>query len=119
MLHSTGQLYPHRRKHERRESELAYRKYRLAQAIHRTNNNNNSLLEGLDSLAFNEVSYLLYVICDHHALLDQGGFDSLNDEDTTFEALAAHLPLAQMANVTLEEIMGKIPESRTEPYMER
>ena len=38
MLHSTGQLYPHKRKHERRENELAYRKYRLAQSIHRASN---------------------------------------------------------------------------------
>lgn len=63
MLHSTGQLYPHRRKHERRESELAYRKYRLAQSVHRSNNNNNSLLEGLDSLAFNEVSVYIILAC--------------------------------------------------------
>ena len=34
VLHSTGQLYAHRRKHERREHELAYRKYRLAQVVH-------------------------------------------------------------------------------------
>ena len=31
ILHSSGQLYSHKRKHERRETELAYRKFRLAQ----------------------------------------------------------------------------------------
>ncbi|XP_022245140.1 zinc finger protein castor homolog 1-like isoform X2 [Limulus polyphemus] len=31
VLHSSGQLYSHKRKHERRENEMAYRKYKLAQ----------------------------------------------------------------------------------------
>ena len=33
VLHSSGQLYSHKRKHERRENELAYRKFRLAQTM--------------------------------------------------------------------------------------
>lgn len=42
VLHSTGQLYPHKRKHERRDNELAYRKYRLAQTLHSKAANNTS-----------------------------------------------------------------------------
>ncbi|XP_035712778.1 uncharacterized protein LOC110856166 isoform X3 [Folsomia candida] len=33
VLHSSGQLYSHKRKHERRDAELAYRKYKLAQSL--------------------------------------------------------------------------------------
>lgn len=31
MLHSSGQLLSHKRKHERKDSEIAYRKFKLAQ----------------------------------------------------------------------------------------
>lgn len=43
VLHSSGQLYSHKRKHERRENELAYRKFRLAQNMLRSINNDNNL----------------------------------------------------------------------------
>lgn len=33
VLHSSGQLFAHRRKHERRDNELAYRKYKLTQSM--------------------------------------------------------------------------------------
>uniref|UniRef100_T1IV78 C2H2-type domain-containing protein n=1 Tax=Strigamia maritima TaxID=126957 RepID=T1IV78_STRMM len=36
VLHSSGQLYSHKRKHERRDNELAYRKYKLAQSMLKT-----------------------------------------------------------------------------------
>ena len=32
VLHSSGQLFSHKRKHERKESELAYRKYKMTQS---------------------------------------------------------------------------------------
>jgi len=31
VLHSSGQLLSHKRKHERKDSEIAYRKFKLAQ----------------------------------------------------------------------------------------
>lgn len=36
VLHSSGQLFSHKRKHERQDSELAYRKYKLAQSMMKT-----------------------------------------------------------------------------------
>ncbi|CAG2159625.1 unnamed protein product [Oppiella nova] len=42
VLHSSGQLYSHKRKHERRENELAYRKFRLAQNMIRSLNSDNN-----------------------------------------------------------------------------
>ena len=33
VLHSSGQLFSHKRKHERKDNELAYRKYKLAQTL--------------------------------------------------------------------------------------
>ena len=33
VLHSSGQLFAHKRKHERRDNELAYRKYKLTQSM--------------------------------------------------------------------------------------
>ena len=33
VLHSSGQLFSHKRKHERKDNELAYRKYKLAQSM--------------------------------------------------------------------------------------
>lgn len=33
VLHSSGQLFSHKRKHERKDSELAYRKFKLAQSM--------------------------------------------------------------------------------------
>jgi len=33
VLHSSGQLYAHKRKHERKETEVAYRKYKIAQGL--------------------------------------------------------------------------------------
>lgn len=36
VLHSSGQLYSHKRKHERRDTELAYRKFKLAQSMMKT-----------------------------------------------------------------------------------
>lgn len=36
VLHSSGQLFSHKRKHERKDSELAYRKYKLAQSMLKT-----------------------------------------------------------------------------------
>nr|CAH7728455.1 unnamed protein product [Callosobruchus chinensis] len=36
VLHSSGQMFSHKRKHERKDSELAYRKYKLAQSMIRT-----------------------------------------------------------------------------------
>ncbi|KAF0298893.1 Transcription factor castor [Amphibalanus amphitrite] len=35
VLHSSGQLYSHKRKHERQDSEMAYRNYRLSQSLPR------------------------------------------------------------------------------------
>ncbi|KAG8201127.1 hypothetical protein JTE90_028795 [Oedothorax gibbosus] len=36
VLHSSGQLYSHKRKHERQDTELAYRKFKLAQSMMKT-----------------------------------------------------------------------------------
>jgi hypothetical protein len=36
VLHSSGQLYSHKRKHERKDNEIAYRKYKLAQSMMHT-----------------------------------------------------------------------------------
>ncbi|KAF5280739.1 hypothetical protein FQA39_LY18022 [Lamprigera yunnana] len=36
VLHSSGQLLSHKRKHDRKDSELAYRKYKLAQSMMKT-----------------------------------------------------------------------------------
>lgn len=36
VLHSSGQLFSHKRKHERKDSELAYRKFKLAQSMMKT-----------------------------------------------------------------------------------
>lgn len=36
VLHSSGQLFSHKRKHERKDSELAYRKFKLAQSMMRS-----------------------------------------------------------------------------------
>lgn len=36
VLHSSGQLYSHKRKHERKDNEVAYRKYKLAQGMMHT-----------------------------------------------------------------------------------
>ncbi|KAG8222076.1 hypothetical protein J437_LFUL000520, partial [Ladona fulva] len=33
VLHSSGQLYSHKRKHERKDNEMAYRKFKLAQSM--------------------------------------------------------------------------------------
>ena len=33
VLHSSGQLFAHKRKHDRRDNELAYRKYKLTQSM--------------------------------------------------------------------------------------
>ncbi|KAH7955762.1 hypothetical protein HPB52_003809 [Rhipicephalus sanguineus] len=33
VLHSSGQLYSHKRKHERQDTEMAYRKFKLAQSM--------------------------------------------------------------------------------------
>ncbi|KAL3270460.1 hypothetical protein HHI36_021007 [Cryptolaemus montrouzieri] len=41
VLHSSGQLFSHKRKHERKDSELAYRKYKLAQSMMKTMNEGN------------------------------------------------------------------------------
>lgn len=46
VLHSSGQLFSHKRKHERKDSELAYRKYKLAQSMMKT------LQDGSVSLPF-------------------------------------------------------------------
>ena len=35
VLHSSGQLYSHKRKHERRDNELAYRKFKMAHSMMR------------------------------------------------------------------------------------
>ncbi|KAG1670498.1 Transcription factor castor [Nymphon striatum] len=46
VLHSSGQLYSHKRKHERRDNEMAYRKFKLQQSMLKAlseNSNNNSL----------------------------------------------------------------------------
>ncbi|XP_045465819.1 zinc finger protein castor homolog 1-like isoform X1 [Harmonia axyridis] len=41
VLHSSGQLFSHKRKHERKDSELAYRKYKLAQSMMKTMSEGN------------------------------------------------------------------------------
>lgn len=48
VLHSSGQLFSHKRKHERKDSELAYRKYKLAQSMMKT------LQDGSVGLPFRE-----------------------------------------------------------------
>ncbi|XP_031358714.1 zinc finger protein castor homolog 1-like isoform X2 [Photinus pyralis] len=48
VLHSSGQLFSHKRKHERKDSELAYRKYKLAQSMIKT------LQDGGMNLGFRE-----------------------------------------------------------------
>ncbi|KAI2796502.1 Zinc finger protein castor 1 [Blomia tropicalis] len=99
VLHSTGQLYPHKRKHERRENELSYRKYRLAQTIHRVGNNCGNIVPPLDSF--------------------HDSFDHSNDDDTTLDTLAAQLPLAQISTIPIEDILGEIGEKRFIKYIQR
>ncbi|KAK9884307.1 hypothetical protein WA026_005259 [Henosepilachna vigintioctopunctata] len=53
VLHSSGQLFSHKRKHERKDSELAYRKYKLAQSMMKTMNESNSFTREFDSEALN------------------------------------------------------------------
>eukprot|EP00095_Tigriopus_kingsejongensis_P007059 maker-scaffold146_size311726-snap-gene-2.24 protein:Tk07059 transcript:maker-scaffold146_size311726-snap-gene-2.24-mRNA-1 annotation:"transcription factor castor" len=50
VLHSSGQLYSHKRKHERKDNELAYQKYKKAQSM--------SLADHLSSLGGGEPSLI-------------------------------------------------------------
>ena len=43
VLHSSGQLFSHKRKHERKDNELAYRKYKLAQSMMNPGSGQNGL----------------------------------------------------------------------------
>lgn len=63
VLHSSGQLFSHKRKHERKDSELAYRKYKLAQSMIKTLHDGNSTtysnqyeMEGLNLSVFSHSS---------------------------------------------------------------
>lgn len=64
VLHSSGQLFSHKRKHERKDSELAYRKYKLAQSMMKTLQDgttattfpNQYELEGLNLSVFSQQS---------------------------------------------------------------
>ncbi|GAB6019842.1 hypothetical protein CHUAL_001383 [Chamberlinius hualienensis] len=48
VLHSSGQLYSHKRKHERRDNEMAYRKFKLAQSMMRSLGDNQGGQAGDD-----------------------------------------------------------------------
>jgi hypothetical protein len=96
VLHSSGQLYSHKRKHERRENELAYRKFRLAQSMLRSLNSDN-------------------VNFPSHEGSNQGDDDSNRSNSNAVneaEALASQLPLTQIGAIPLEDIIGVIPEHR-------
>ncbi|XP_025834272.1 zinc finger protein castor homolog 1-like isoform X1 [Agrilus planipennis] len=71
VLHSSGQLFSHKRKHERKDSELAYRKYKLAQSMMKTLQDGNlglgtlpreydQQLEGLNLSMFHQGSMSTY-----------------------------------------------------------
>ncbi|KAI1301624.1 Transcription factor castor [Halotydeus destructor] len=100
VLHSSSQMYSHKRKHERRENELAYRKFRLAQTVIKSINN------GGDAMA---------------ALREASMFSALNEENgrsgngqsslPTDDMLSSQLPLPQIGAIPLEAIIGFVPES--------
>jgi len=120
VLHSTGQLYPHKRKHERRENELAYRKYRLAQATHQRAANggtNGSSAFNFD-IPIHEVRSFRSSFLLTRSLLSQT-FDHLPEDDSTLDTLAAQLPLAQVSAIPIEDILGEIVESRYLKYIHR
>nr|CAD7399958.1 unnamed protein product [Timema cristinae] len=53
VLHSSGQLFSHKRKHERQDSEMAYRKFKLAQSMIKTFNDGPQLSSSMVH-AYNE-----------------------------------------------------------------
>lgn len=118
VLHSTGQLYAHRRKHERREHELAYRKYRLAQVVHGRGGGSGSTQDLVHEVTGNGLlrcSRVLYL----NFLFFYQSFDHLPDDDSTLDTLAAQLPLAQVAAIPIEDILGEIDESRYLKHIQR
>jgi hypothetical protein len=84
VLHSSGQLFSHKRKHERKESELAYRKYKLSQAqpsssfLHLSGRWDSSYFMSLfrmkTHVILQETTYLLEVDIDTVTAIEIGRF---------------------------------------------
>ncbi|CAG2101588.1 unnamed protein product [Medioppia subpectinata] len=104
VLHSSGQLYSHKRKHERRENELAYRKFRLAQNMFRSLNNDNNTNIAFGFLEAKNIPGSNFG-CDDDS---NRSSNAMNEA----EALASQLPLTQIGAIPLEDIIGEIPETK-------
>ncbi|KAH9505798.1 Zinc finger protein castor 1, variant 2 [Dermatophagoides farinae] len=116
VLHSTGQLYPHKRKHDRCEKELAYRKYRLAQSIHCTNEfdkNNSAIQNRLASYGIDLDINLLNIESFEQSLLNK-------DDDNVFDEIQDQLPLMQISTIPIEDIIGDdITDIRCAKYIQK
>nr|XP_046917356.1 zinc finger protein castor homolog 1-like [Dermatophagoides farinae] len=116
VLHSTGQLYPHKRKHDRCEKELAYRKYRLAQSIHCTNEfdkNNSAIQNRLAPYGIDLDINLLNIESFEQSLLNK-------DDDNVFDEIQDQLPLMQISTIPIEDIIGDdITDIRCAKYIQK
>ncbi|RWS16987.1 Transcription factor castor-like protein [Dinothrombium tinctorium] len=90
VLHSSGQMHSHKRKHERRENELAYRKFRLAQ----------NMMKSLSDTGHDSSNQ------DDDSSRGNSSFGMSVDA----EAFASQLPLSQIGAIPLDAIIGLIPE---------
>lgn len=57
VLHSSGQLLSHKRKHERKDTEIAYRKFKLAQqaVVNLANNEHVSILNQYNHILVDQI----------------------------------------------------------------
>ena len=126
VLHSSGQLYSHKRKHERRENELAYRKFRLAQNMLKSSFNNDTGINVYE-VNYQIIKLFMVKLITFNFILFYWfiqGFSSLDEESnrsnsnimSEADALANQIPLTQIGAIPLEAIIGVIPEQRCLRY---
>ncbi|KAH9412465.1 Zinc finger protein castor 1 [Dermatophagoides pteronyssinus] len=121
ILHSTGQLYPHKRKHDRCEKELAYRKYLLAQSIHRTNQFIQKIITMKQQMV-NRLSTSYGIDLDINLLNIESFEQSLlnKDDDNVFDEIQDQLPLLAMSTIPIEDIIDDdITDRRCAKYIQR
>ncbi|XP_064461126.1 zinc finger protein castor homolog 1-like [Ornithodoros turicata] len=111
VLHSSGQLYSHKRKHERQDTEMAYRKFKLAQSMLKTYSSSGDMPP---SVVTDQLS-----ICDHNLSnsplqntfpvvpSSSAGLQGTSTITTTSPSLAENM---NQSNPALNHVLGSLPD---------
>ncbi|XP_075232913.1 zinc finger protein castor homolog 1-like isoform X2 [Lycorma delicatula] len=112
VLHSSGQLLSHKRKHERKDSEIAYRKFKLAQqAVVNIANNDQISQHGDGSNLSPSTSGSLQLL---HQASSLAALTALHDSNFSSSSSEGRVsPITSISVSTSTSVLGPVPTPTT------